>query len=170
MPRFSSVLIVLAAGVACAFTIFPRQEDAPDCAIRCFANSPSSCDPADNACFCKDDTFVAAAMQCILSNCRGDDLNAAVTVAQAFCDQAGVTGNSTSHSTVGTATTTIRATTSTTQTTAATSSSVVGADGSSNGAIGGDSGSSFRNGAHPWTEGVAAASIVALVLGAIALY
>ncbi|KAK0194688.1 hypothetical protein F5146DRAFT_1135440 [Armillaria mellea] len=91
--RFSLVVLPLSALVgSSAASLNARQ--LPSCAVSCITGSNTSygdCSASDNACLCKNANFVSSAESCITSNCTGDDLQTALSAAQALCAAAGVT-------------------------------------------------------------------------------
>ncbi|KAG8950817.1 hypothetical protein FRC04_007049, partial [Tulasnella sp. 424] len=50
---------------------------------------------SDDACLCKDATYINAANQCFQTSCTGQDLTTAQTVGSALCRAAGVDISST---------------------------------------------------------------------------
>ncbi|RXW18318.1 hypothetical protein EST38_g7532 [Candolleomyces aberdarensis] len=89
--RFSAVVafLGLAASVS-ASALLPRQ--LPDCALTCLSTADfGTCAQNDNACLCRSEAFVTSATTCITTDCQGDDLATALTLAQAMCAAEGVT-------------------------------------------------------------------------------
>ncbi|QRV99018.1 CFEM domain protein [Ceratobasidium sp. AG-Ba] len=84
-------IAVLAFVAAASASVFERQ-GIPACAMQCMATADyGSCQPTDNACLCKSDTFVNSTYICIASTCKGDDLDSAIAGARALCAASGVT-------------------------------------------------------------------------------
>ncbi|QRV84983.1 CFEM domain protein [Ceratobasidium sp. AG-Ba] len=82
---------VLAFVAAASASVFERQS-IPSCAMQCMASADyGSCQPTDNACLCKSDTFVNSTYACIASTCKGNDLENAIAGARALCAASGVT-------------------------------------------------------------------------------
>ncbi|KAK0205579.1 hypothetical protein DFS33DRAFT_1329449 [Desarmillaria ectypa] len=92
--RFSLValpLSILVAGSSAA-TLHSRQ--LPSCAVECTTGSNikyGNCSTSDNTCLCKNNDFVTSVETCINKSCTGNDLQTALSVAQALCAAAGVT-------------------------------------------------------------------------------
>ncbi|KAJ2916189.1 hypothetical protein MD484_g4227, partial [Candolleomyces efflorescens] len=109
--RFSAVVAFLgAAASVSASAIVSRQ--LPDCATTCLASSDfGTCSPTDNACLCRSEAFITSATTCITTTCTGDDLQTALTLAQAMCAAEGVTLGAPGASTTSAATTGTPATT-----------------------------------------------------------
>lgn len=87
--RFS-VVVLFAASLASAFTIFRRQ-DAPACATTCLQGAdPSPCNATDIPCLCLNSNFLTAVATCTESSCSEQELQAAAAAGEAYCKAAGV--------------------------------------------------------------------------------
>ncbi|KAK0484448.1 hypothetical protein IW261DRAFT_1416409 [Armillaria novae-zelandiae] len=92
--RFSLVALPLSVLVAGSSAVSLHSRQLPSCATDCITGSNvdyGNCSSSDNACLCKNSDFVNSVQSCITSNCTGDDLQTALSVAQALCAAAGVT-------------------------------------------------------------------------------
>ncbi|KAK0499050.1 hypothetical protein EDD18DRAFT_60452 [Armillaria luteobubalina] len=92
--RFSLVALPLSVLVAGSSATSLHARQLPSCAVDCTTGSNinyGDCSTSDNACLCKNSDFVNSVQSCITSKCTGDDLQTALSVAQALCAAAGVT-------------------------------------------------------------------------------
>ncbi|KAG8950816.1 hypothetical protein FRC04_007048, partial [Tulasnella sp. 424] len=69
----------------------------PACATPCFSQAPTtgSCASTDDACLCKDTSYVQSVSTCVHSACTGQDLTTAELVGSALCRANGVDISST---------------------------------------------------------------------------
>ncbi|KAK0224154.1 hypothetical protein IW262DRAFT_1459205 [Armillaria fumosa] len=92
--RFSFVALPLSVLIAGSSATSLHARQLPSCAVDCITGSNinyGDCSTSDNACLCKNSDFVNSVQSCITSNCTGNDLQTALSVAQALCAAAGVT-------------------------------------------------------------------------------
>ncbi|KAJ3808340.1 hypothetical protein EV368DRAFT_84802 [Lentinula lateritia] len=96
MRSFASLLAAVAvAGSTFASGHSPRQLNLPTCALPCLTATSStsfgSCSSTDEACLCSNPQFISNTTTCIEGACTGNDLQTAISAAEALCAQAGVT-------------------------------------------------------------------------------
>ncbi|SJL13099.1 uncharacterized protein ARMOST_16536 [Armillaria ostoyae] len=92
--RFSLAALPISVLVAGSSAASLHARQLPSCAVSCITGSGinyGDCSSSDNACLCKNTDFVNSVQSCITSDCTGDDLETALSVAQALCAAAGVT-------------------------------------------------------------------------------
>ncbi|KAI0372380.1 hypothetical protein BV20DRAFT_963956 [Pilatotrama ljubarskyi] len=90
--RFSTVLALAAAVSSASAAGVHRRQSYPDCATPCLASADfGSCDPVDDSCLCKSQSFIDSVTKCIVGACQGDQLQAAESAAQSACASVGVT-------------------------------------------------------------------------------
>ncbi|KAL1679355.1 hypothetical protein EV122DRAFT_263867 [Schizophyllum commune] len=89
--RFQVIAAVALAHGAFA-ALDRRQDTIPACLTSCISDANTdTCDPADTACLCNNQTFVNSITSCVQSTCDADSVQAAAQSASALC-QAAVSG------------------------------------------------------------------------------
>ncbi|KAJ3906995.1 hypothetical protein F5879DRAFT_944013 [Lentinula edodes] len=96
MRSFALLLAAAAvAGSTSASELSRRQFNLPTCALPCLTATSSTsfgnCSSTDEACLCSNPQFISNATTCIEGACTGNDLQTAISAAEALCAQAGVT-------------------------------------------------------------------------------
>ncbi|KAJ4476258.1 hypothetical protein C8R41DRAFT_846171 [Lentinula lateritia] len=96
MRSFTFLLATAAvAGSTSTFGFSPRQLNLPTCALPCLTATSSTsfgnCSSTDDACLCSNPQFISNTATCIEGACTGNDLQTALSAAEALCAQAGVT-------------------------------------------------------------------------------
>ncbi|KAI0357019.1 hypothetical protein OH77DRAFT_1519923 [Trametes cingulata] len=90
--RFFAVLALAAAVSSASAAGVHRRQQYPDCAGTCLVSADfGSCDPQDDSCLCKSQSFISSVTDCITKACQGDQLQQAEQAAQAACASVGVT-------------------------------------------------------------------------------
>ncbi|KAJ3860592.1 hypothetical protein EV359DRAFT_85177 [Lentinula novae-zelandiae] len=93
MRSFTFLLATAAvAGSTSTFGFSPRQLNLPTCALPCLTATSSTsfgnCSSTDDACLCSNPQFISNTATCIEGACTGNDLQTALSAAEALCAQA----------------------------------------------------------------------------------